>query len=215
MNEDLYKILGVERNTTSEEIRAAYLAQAKANHPDLHQAKDEIEQNAFKQQFQRVQHAYEVLGDPEERAYYDKYGKGRNDAATSPLSPVERTITDIFNTIFNPVQSDVTRADYVSGIIQVLMQKLLGVSNEINAYQTAQKRVKLMDGRWRRENEPENPLAHAVRNHARMIENQLEAKRAEADHLKKCIEEMSRYTYVLDPANFPVTHASISYTIVE
>jgi curved DNA-binding protein CbpA len=63
---DHYTVLGLERQATLDEIRAAYRRQARASHPDLH-PDDELASERFK----RVQLAYEVLGDPARRAEYD------------------------------------------------------------------------------------------------------------------------------------------------
>lgn len=66
---DYYKILGVPRTATEEEIRKARLKLARKYHPDLNKGnKDSADK------FKEVQEAYEVLSDAEKRAKYDKYG---------------------------------------------------------------------------------------------------------------------------------------------
>lgn len=69
MSEDYYKILGVSRNASQDEIRAAYRALAKKYHPDRNPG-DETAGKKFRQ----IQAAYEVLSDPEKREMYDRYG---------------------------------------------------------------------------------------------------------------------------------------------
>jgi curved DNA-binding protein CbpA len=68
MQDDLdpYDVLGVERGASDEEIRAAYRRAALATHPDLNPG----DASAVKR-FKRVQIAYDVLGDPAQRAAYD------------------------------------------------------------------------------------------------------------------------------------------------
>lgn len=69
MEEDYYKILEVSRGASKAEIEKAYRRLARKYHPDLNP-----DDKAAKERFQRVQRAYEVLGDPEKREKYDRYG---------------------------------------------------------------------------------------------------------------------------------------------
>jgi len=63
---DYYKILGVSRDATQEEIRRAYRKLARKYHPDIN--KDPEAQEKFKE----INEAYEVLSDPEKRKKYDE-----------------------------------------------------------------------------------------------------------------------------------------------
>lgn len=68
---DYYEILGLDRNATEKEIKAAYRKLARKWHPDLHTGKDK---EAAEEKFKQVNEAYEVLKDPEKRAKYDRLG---------------------------------------------------------------------------------------------------------------------------------------------
>ena len=74
--DDYYKLLGVSKSASEDEIQKAYRKLARKYHPDLHADKDEKEKEKAKQQFQKVQQAYDVLSDSNKRAMYDRMGPG-------------------------------------------------------------------------------------------------------------------------------------------
>jgi curved DNA-binding protein len=67
---DYYKILGVHKTASTEEIKKAYRKLARKYHPDINPNNKEAHKK-----FQEVNEANEVLSDPEKRKKYDQYGK--------------------------------------------------------------------------------------------------------------------------------------------
>lgn len=74
---DYYKVLGVDKSATQDEIKKAYRKLARKYHPDLNPNDKEAEKK-----FKQINEANEVLGNPENRKKYDKYGKDWQHADT-------------------------------------------------------------------------------------------------------------------------------------
>ncbi len=66
---DYYKVLGVKKSATQEEIKKAYRKLAVKYHPDKNEG-----DKASEEKFKEISEAYEVLGDPEKRKKYDQLG---------------------------------------------------------------------------------------------------------------------------------------------
>jgi molecular chaperone DnaJ len=64
---DFYKVLGVSKDASAEEIKKAYRQLARANHPDSRPG-----DSAAEDRFKQVAEAYDVVGDPEKRKQYDE-----------------------------------------------------------------------------------------------------------------------------------------------
>jgi len=67
---DYYKVLGIEKNASEDDIKKAYRKLARKFHPDVNPNNEDA-----KKKFQQVNEANEVLSDPDKRKKYDQYGK--------------------------------------------------------------------------------------------------------------------------------------------
>lgn len=66
---DPYVVLGVSRDASADEIRRAYKKLARKYHPDVNAG-----DRAAEERFKEVSAAYDVLGDPQKRKRYDRFG---------------------------------------------------------------------------------------------------------------------------------------------
>ncbi|KAM3098683.1 molecular chaperone DnaJ [Phormidesmis sp. 146-35] len=69
MARDYYEILGVSREADKEDIKQAYRRLARKYHPDVNK------EAGAEERFKEINHAYEVLSEPEMRARYDRFGE--------------------------------------------------------------------------------------------------------------------------------------------
>ena len=76
MKKDYYKILGVDRGASHEDIKKAFRRLARECHPDLNKGSKEAEEK-----FKEINEAFQALGDPKKREQYDRFGsEGANSA---------------------------------------------------------------------------------------------------------------------------------------
>jgi len=100
MNEkDYYKILGVAKSASEEEIKKSYRKLAMQYHPDRNPGDKEAEE-----EFKLASEAYEVLRDPEKREIYDRYGveglRGTGFTGFRGFDDIFSTFGDIFEDFF-------------------------------------------------------------------------------------------------------------------
>ena len=105
---DYYKVLGVERNATEDEIKRSYRKLALEHHPDRNPGNKSAEEK-----FKEINEAYEVLSDSQKRHVYDRFGhvdpRGFGPGAGTTGSPFDDMVGDLFESFFGGMGSATRR----------------------------------------------------------------------------------------------------------
>lgn len=142
-SQDYYKILGVSRKATLEEIKAAYHSLAKQHHPDKNNGNAQSEEL-----FKQITQAYETLNDPQKRKDYDaKYTKAHPPQAEfSGFNEYQH----LFEQLFTRKQSSRSRVpnagDYEAKIQISLLDAFQGGEKIITLQKKQRIRLRLKPG---------------------------------------------------------------------
>ncbi len=93
-NRDYYEILGLGRNASDDEIKAAFRKLARQYHPDVSKEPDAEEK------FKEINEAYGVLSDSDKRARYDRFGKDGLGNMGGGFHDYTTDFSDIFEELF-------------------------------------------------------------------------------------------------------------------
>ena len=157
MAKDYYKILGVDKKASKDQIKKAFYKLAHEHHPDKNGGKDE--------KFKQVNEAYQTLSDDTKRKQYDTFGStGPSGGAQYQGNPfqgfdfggfgngggVEFDMGDIFN-MFNgggqTSSQNRTRGEDLQVLIEISLSEIFtGVTKKINFSRTAKCEVCKGDG---------------------------------------------------------------------
>ncbi len=92
---DYYEVLGVPRNASNDDLKAAFRKLARQYHPDVNKSPDAEER------FKEMNEAYAVLADPEKRSAYDRFGHaGVRGMGGGPDINIDFDFSDIFGDLF-------------------------------------------------------------------------------------------------------------------
>lgn len=114
MGKDYYKILGLDRNATGNEIKKAYRKQALKYHPDRNKGDKQAEEK-----FKEASEAYEVLTDPKKKSAYDRFGedglKGAFSGRGGGFTWEDFTHVTDFEDVFGDIFGDSIFSDFFGG----------------------------------------------------------------------------------------------------
>lgn len=127
-----YELLGVERQATDDQIKKAYRRKALELHPDRNHGNEE----SATQLFSEIQAAYEILSDPQERAWYDSHESSilRGDDPGGDEAPtyqnIRVTTADDLARMVSKFNSKVEYTDSPSGFFGYLRERFEQLAKE-------------------------------------------------------------------------------------
>lgn len=135
---DLYQILGVTKNVSQGTIKAAYRTLAQRYHPD--------KMTGDEAKFMEVQRAYDILGDPKKRDYYDRTGSTEvpnDNAAQEHLAQMFGIMVDNGVEMGNLIQQ---ARDTIAEAKNELQRRINNYGNKRSQYERLAGRVTTKEG---------------------------------------------------------------------
>jgi molecular chaperone DnaJ len=126
MNKDYYKILGVERNATKEDIKKAYRKLAVQYHPDKNPGNKESEAK-----FQELAEAYGTLSDDQKKSKYDTGGSFFQSAGFNPFGNYPQS--DFWDDIFAKRSQNKKGQNLFVNVPLTIQEMYLGAKRTINS----------------------------------------------------------------------------------
>ncbi len=121
MTNNLYMILGVERDATPEEIKKAYRALSKIHHPDV---------GGDPEEFRKLQEAYDCLMDDAKRKRYDEFGFIPGGEEERHALVVINTLCMVFDSIAESVTPEQMEKYDLIGIMQKAIKEKIRVHEQ-------------------------------------------------------------------------------------
>lgn len=193
-----YRILGVKKTATPEEITKAYRAKVKRLHPDTNPGDE-----AAKAKYAEVDEAYRILSDPALRAEYDRTGS----APPRRAAPVDAASAELCQVLTPLLMAAIQSAEQNGGVrtarlldmvraalanqIREAERHRAAVEKGIAALKAVAERLKVPEGET-------NVLSDIVRSRAAGVEGELLGAKAELDKLARAKAYLEKASYASD-----------------
>lgn len=190
MLNDPYKVLGVEKNATDEEIYHAYKKAARTAHPDGGGSTDE---------FDKIKQACLILLDPEKRRRFDQDGiLDKNDPDNNTAVAMQRItmffVQSIQATLSAPQNLQLNQLDLIQGAnaffdleIQNCHKRIYEVERQIKQFEKVLKRLKTKNS--------VDVISNMLNHHASELKNGILAQRKEIEIYDEAKLIMKAYTF--------------------
>lgn len=163
--ENLYKTLGINKNSTAEEIKKAYRDLATKHHPD---------KSGEDEKFKEVSHAYMVLKDPIKRKHYDDIGE-ESRIINSPAAKACEILTGCISSFISERKPDnidemvPAIKDFINGEVQKVNATIAAIKSEIKLNEKLKKNLKTKTKKY------QNIILNTINVKIDLMEKQLRA----------------------------------------
>lgn len=199
MGDNLYDILGVDKDATDEEIKAAYRNKAKKNHTDVGGDNDKMV---------AITKAYSVLKDPKKKEHYDNTGQEQLDGFDKRFRAF---IQEIFIKIVETDTVDVEHMD----LIDLFKQNLGGMlSNGQNLLNKTERNLKKMRSALERVTaEKDSAILEVMNGNVQRLEKEINLIELDIEFVEDCLEVLNSYHYKFDQRESPMNfHAGGTFS---
>lgn len=181
---DLYKVLGVARDATQEEIEVAYRREAQATHPDRQGGNNEV--------FQEVQRAGKVLRNQAARKRYDETGQDREE--TSLRRVAEQELVGLFLAAIDRA-NNLETIDLVGVVRGSINENIRKFTKNIEAGTSRSKHYKTAIARITRKGGAHNQVIYALEQKIDGIAKRVRAIERDIELGKLMLELLAEYEY--------------------
>lgn len=205
---NLYKILGVEKDASTYAIKVAYRLKSKEMHPD---------KGGTDEAFAELSQAYEVLSDPEKRAYYDETGKVRA-AKQNEESHFIRFLHSVIQSILqNTSLHEITTSNMVEVFEECAEGGLKEIEKLIKMHTQRLEKLKEMKKRFKISHHTETigGLSDYFNSQINAEEESLKRIDEEKTNINKIFETLKNITYEADEEDYDEAFDIVNRAIQE
>lgn len=194
---DPYAELGVDKDASEADIKAAFRKRAKETHPDRNGGSSD--------HFERVKSAHLVLADPERRKKYDETG----DTGERTQKTIHQRAMELVGSLIGAAidsDKDIEHTDILDDIARFIADNVKDYERQQKKLKATLKRAEKLAKKVKRKKGGENLVSRIAETHARTLRKNIEVVTEIIDVHARAKEILADYSYEfvpLEPTGWP------------